>query len=162
MELSICEYAENDVERLCEIWNEVVADGLAFAGEKLLSYTEMKEMLGRQTQVNCAFVDGEAAGFYILHPNDIGRRSHIANASYAVAKKFQGCGIGRALVENSLQQAAKHGFSGLQFNAVVATNQSAIHLYRDLGFDEVGRIPGGFRVKDGSFVDLLMFFKKVG
>ena len=128
MEFSICEYAEKDLERLCEIWNEVVAAGVAFAGEKLLSRAEMKEMLGRQTQVNCAFVDGEAAGFYILHPNDIGRRAHIANASYAVAH----------------------------------TNQSAIHLYRDLGFDEVGRIPGGFRVKDGSFVDLLMFFKKIG
>ena len=53
----------------------------------------------------------------------------IANASYAVSSSFRGKGIGRKLVEHSLETAAALGFRILQFNAVVATNTAARKLY---------------------------------
>ena len=99
--------------------------------------------------------DGAVVGLYILHPNNIGRAGHIANASYAVRSGMRGCRIGGALVEDSLKQAAMSGFRIMQFNAVVDSNIHALHLYKQLRFTDLGVIPGGFQVKDGSFEDIM-------
>ena len=47
------------------------------------------------------------------------------------------------------------GFGILQFNAVVASNTHALHLYERLGFVRLGKIPGGFLMKDGSYEDII-------
>ena len=75
-----------------------------------------------------------------------------------MASSARGQGIGEALVRHSLSQLRPHGFTGLQFNAVVSTNRTAIALYEKLGFTRVGTIPGGFRLPDGSFVDIYLYF----
>ena len=92
-----------------------------------------------------------------LHPNNVGRCAHVGNASYAVASSVRGLGLGRALVEDSLAQAARKGFRGLQFNAVVAGNAGAIHLYEDLGFVRVGTVPGGFVNFMGGYEDIHIY-----
>ena len=61
-------------------------------------------------------------------------------------------------MEDSLRQAARLGFRGLQFNAVVASNEGAIALYEDLGFQRIGRIPGGFLNKDGAYEDTFIYY----
>ena len=43
----------------------------------------------------------------------------------------------------------------MQFNAVVSTNEPALRLYKKLGFQQLGVIPGGFRMKDGTFEDII-------
>ena len=55
----------------------------------------------------------------------------------------------------------RFGFRGLQFNAVVCTNRAAIHLYEKLGFTRLGVTPEGYRMKDESFQDLWLFYKRV-
>jgi hypothetical protein len=47
------------------------------------------------------------------------------------------------------------GVTILQFNAVVATNSHALHLYERLGFTQLGKIPQGFRMKDGHYEDII-------
>ena len=96
-------------------------------------------------------------GLYILHPNNIGRCGHIANASYAVKTGLRGLGIGEALVRDCMRQGAGRGFRVLQFNAVVADNAPAVHLYEKLGFHRLGRIPGGFAA-DTGYKDILLFY----
>jgi RimJ/RimL family protein N-acetyltransferase len=54
--------------------------------------------------------------------------------------------------------AGRLGFRILQFNAVVATNAAAIHLYKKIGFTPLGVIPGGFRMDDGSYADIFPFY----
>ena len=105
-----------------------------------------------------AEANGRVEGLYILHPNNIGRAGHIANASYAVAPSARGSGIGEALVRHSLTQLRPHGFTGLQFNAVVSTNMHARHLYERLGFIQLGTIKNGFRKKDGSYEDICPYY----
>jgi len=39
----------------------------------------------------------------------------------------------------------RQGFAGIQFNAVVETNEAAVHLWQSLGFEIVGTVPGAFR-----------------
>ena len=95
---------------------------------------------------------------YILHPNNVGRCGHICNASYAVASGLRGRGTGERLVRDCLEQAGALGFRILQFNAVVASNTRARRLYARLGFQPLGVIPGGFRRKDGQFVDICPYY----
>ena len=103
-------------------------------------------------------VDGTIIGLYILHPNNIGRVGHIANASYAVNSKCRGLHIGELLVRDCLEQAKLQGYRILQFNAVVASNIHAFHLYQRLGFQDLGIIPGGFKNIDGEYEDIHVMY----
>ena len=141
------------------IWNEIVESGDSFPGDKLLSEEDAQTMFEEQTASVCAFDGDEVVGVYILHPNNIGRCGHIANASYAVKSSARGRGVGRALVEDCIRQAKAHGFRGLQFNAVVCTNTSAIALYIKLGFHIIGTVPGGYRYKEAGYRDTLIMIK---
>ena len=97
-------------------------------------------------------------GLYILHPNYAGRLGHISNASYAVDHRCRGRHIGEKLVADCLLQAKELGFSILQFNAVVESNVHARHLYERLGFVLIGTLPKGFRMKDGSFENICLYY----
>ena len=39
--------------------------------------------------------------------------------------------------------------------AVVATNTRALRLYEKVGFTRLGVIPGGFRLPDGTYADIV-------
>ena len=66
--------------------------------------------------------------------------------------------IHEKLVKDCLAQGKEHGFRVLQFNAVVASNIHARHLYERLGFEQLGTIPGGFRMKDGHYEDICPYY----
>lgn len=159
----IRKYTQKDVPEMCEIWNEVVEEGIAFPQEEALTQKSGSEFFESQTY--CAVAEEieskKIAGLYILHPNNVGRCSHIANASYAVSKSLRGLHVGELLVKDCLLQAREANFKILQFNAVVATNIHARHLYERLGFIQLGTIKGGFRTKDGHFEDICPYYKEV-
>jgi len=154
-------YGEQDIKEMARIWNEVVSDGIAFPQEDELTEITAAEFFASQTHCGVAVLDGDVVGLYILHPNNVGRCGHIANASYAVSSNCRGRGVGRALVKDSLATAKAFGFRLMQFNAVVASNAPARHLYTDLGFVELGTIPGGFRMSDGSYSDIVLFYHEL-
>src|SRR5262249_36502110 len=81
-------------------------------------------------------------GTYILRPNQAGSGSHVANAAFMVAQDAQGSGVGRKMAEHCLSEASRRGFRAMQFNFVISTNTTAIHLWEQLGFKIVGTLPG--------------------
>ena len=157
MDIQIIAYSPDYIEACLAIWNEVVWNGIAFPQEKLLTIFSGPEFFSSQTFTGLAQnkETGEIVGLYILHPNNVGRCGHICNASYAVSGKWRGHHIGEMLVRHSLTKGKECGFRILQVNAVVRTNESALALYKKLGFVQLGVIPGGFRMKDGSFEDII-------
>lgn len=155
----IRKYKESDLPEMIEIWNEVVREGTAFPQEEELDEQTGRGFLAAQSYCGVAEEDGRVIGLYILHPNNVGRCGHICNASYAVSSKQRGRHIGEALVLDCLEQGRAHGFRVLQFNAVVAANVHARHLYERLGFTQLGTIPGGFRLIDGSYEDICPYYK---
>ena len=161
MDIKIREYTKEDTKEAIRIWNHIVEEWNAFPQMDCLTETTGEEFFLGQSYTGIAVdVDsGEIAGLYILHPNNVGRCVHVANASYAVASSARGLGLGRELVKDSLAQAARKGFRGLQFNVVVATNEAAIHLYEDLGFTRVGTVPGGFCNFLGGYEDMHIYYK---
>lgn len=160
MEIRIRAYESRDAAACRKIWNRVVDDGVAFPQVEGLTEDEADTFFNSQTYTGVAedAGTGKVAGFYILHPNNVGRCGHIANASYAVDVDIRGQHIGEKLVKDCLEQGRAHGFRLMQFNAVVASNIHAIHLYERLGFIHLGTVPGGFRLKDGSYEDIILFY----
>lgn len=163
MNIIIRAYEEKDLEAMNRIWNEVVEDGIAFPQEELLTEESGRAFYAAQTYTAVAEDrdSGKVLGLYILHPNNVGRCGHICNASYAVSKDARGLHIGEKLVSDCLMQGREHGFRVLQFNAVVATNTHARHLYERLGFTQLGTIPGGFRMKDGHYEDICPYYHEL-
>lgn len=153
-------YKEADLSVMIDIWNQVVEDGVAFPQEECLTAGSGREFFAGQTYCGVAedTDTGKVYGLYILHPNNVGRCGHICNASYAVDREARGLHIGEKLVSDCLIQGREHGYGVLQFNAVVASNIYARHLYERLGFTQLGVIPGGFRMKDGHYEDICPYY----
>lgn len=153
-------YKEADLSVMIDIWNQVVEDGVAFPQEECLTAGSGREFFAGQTYCGVAedTDTGKVYGLYILHPNNVGRCGHICNASYAVDREARGLHIGEKLVSDCLIQGREHGYGVLQFNAVVAGNIHARHLYERLGFTQLGVIPGGFRMKDGHYEDICPYY----
>lgn len=159
MSVNIVQYENSDLPQMIRIWNDVVEEGIAFPQEQILNPHSGKSFFSAQTY--CAVAKnnyGDVLGLYILHPNNVGRCGHICNASYAVSKDCRGHHIGEKLVRDSLDRAGEQGFRILQFNAVVESNIHARHLYERLGFVQLGTIPGGFRMKDGTYANICPYY----
>ena len=150
-------FTKDDLPEMISIWNEIVEEGNAFPQEESLTLKTGFAFFNSQSHVGVAF-DGEILGLYILHPNNVGRCSHIANASYAVSSKARGKHIGQKLVLDSMEKAKELDFLILQFNAVVEDNFSARHLYEKLGFKKLGVIPKGFRLDNNEFANICPYY----
>lgn len=157
MSVSIRRFFPDDAAAAAVIWNQVVYDGAAFPQTEPLTEEAALTFFMDQsfTGLACDDASGEILGLYILHPNNVGRCCHICNASYAVNREFRGKGIGELLVCHCMGMGKQLGFRILQFNAVVASNSVALHLYEKLGFVRLGTIPGGFRTDDGNYEDIV-------
>lgn len=157
MNIQIRAYQSKDAALAAQIWNEVVADGNAFPQDTEMTADAANHFFLEQTYTGIAedTETHEILGLYILHPNNVGRCGHICNASYAVRKNIRGLYIGEKLVLDCLKMAKEKQFRILQFNAVVATNTHALHLYERIGFKKLGTIPGGFRMPDDTYEDII-------
>jgi ribosomal protein S18 acetylase RimI-like enzyme len=112
-------------------------------------------------EVFVACLQGAVVGTYYLRPNQRGGGSHVANCGYMTSPSAAGRGIGRAMCEHSLEQAAARGFRAMQFNFVVSTNERAVRLWQQCGFDVVGRLPRAFRHPVAGYVDALVMFRRL-
>lgn len=158
MKIDFRKYEQNDLKKMRQMWNVIIEDGVAFPGMDLLEENEFENMLKHQEAVYCMIADQHVVGYYILHPNNIGRCSHVANASYILDKNMRGKHLGEFLVKHSIEMAKELGFKGMQFNAVVENNYAARHIYKKVGFKEVGVIPNGFMLKDGSYSNMYIMY----
>ena len=156
-------YKESDLDAMIQIWNEVVEEGTAFPQEEFLDRKTGAGFFASQTYAAVAEEESGHVihGLYILHPNNVGRCGHICNASYAVSSASRGRHIGEKLVLDCLHQAKRFGFTLLQFNAVVENNIHARRLYERLGFVPLGVIPKGFRMKDGHYENICLYYHEL-
>lgn len=86
------------------------------------------------------------------------KMQHRASLGISIQAAYCGFGLGRAMIQIAIEQARKNGFSQLELN-VFADNARAIHLYHALGFEDFGRIPRAYCLKDGSYHDARILVK---
>lgn len=102
---------------------------------------------------------GEILGSYYLKPNQPTLGAHVANCGYLVSASARGRGIATQMCEHSQDEARNRGFRAMQFNLVVKTNEASVYLWKKLGFDIVGTLPGAFNHAKFGFVDALVMYK---
>lgn len=105
--------------------------------------------------------NGQVIGTYFLRANQAGGGSHVANAGYMTHPAATGRGVARAMCAHSLDRARERGFAAMQFNFVVSVNHRAVRLWQGMGFEIVGRVPGGFRHPELGEVDSLMMYRRL-
>ncbi|HEU0274621.1 MAG TPA: GNAT family N-acetyltransferase [Candidatus Udaeobacter sp.] len=153
---------EVDRDAIWKIFHSVVATGDTYAIDPNISRKEaLQYWCGKNTHAYVAERRGRIVGTYILRPNQSGGGSHVANAGFMVAPDARGQGVGRAMGEHCLNEARGLGFRAMQFNFVVSTNQSAVRLWRDLGFEIVGTLPGAFRHPGKGYVDVYVMYRSL-
>lgn len=145
--MRVREFCESDWAELWPIIREVARSGETFTYDPAMTSER-----GYATWVwgapgnTVVAVDGERLlGSAKMGPNRDGPGSHVSTASFVVSAEARGRGVGRQLCEHALNWARESGYAGMQFNAVVESNHSAVALYERLGFDVVGTVPGAFQ-----------------
>lgn len=147
-----------------QIWpffSRIVADGETYAyPESLTTDTASDLWMERPPGKTVVATDGPVVlGSAKMGPNRPGRGAHIATASFMVDPAHQGRGVGRALGRYVVEWARDAGYRGIQFNAVVETNASAVRLWQALGFDILATVPGAFRHPRHGFVGLHIMYR---
>jgi L-amino acid N-acyltransferase YncA len=135
-----------DWDAVFAIFRAVVAEGETYAYPEDLSSEAARALWveGPPVETVVALRDDVILGTAKFGPNRPARGSHVATASFMVAREARGSGVGRSMCEYAIAWAKEHRYAGMQFNAVVSTNIHAIELYRKLGFVTIGTVPEAF------------------
>jgi L-amino acid N-acyltransferase YncA len=134
-----------DAAAISRIFEAVVAAGDTYVFDAVTpAATAVNYFLGPGITSFVAEADGRVVGIYKLIPNQVGRGSHVSNASFMVDPDARARGIGRAMGEHCLNEARRQGYKAMQFNFVVSTNEAAVALWKKLGFEIVGTLPKAF------------------
>jgi ribosomal protein S18 acetylase RimI-like enzyme len=116
--------------------------------------------IGQPLRTYVACDDGGAVvASYFIRPNQPGLGSHVCNCAYVVDAAASGRGIASAMCAHSQQEASRLGFTAMQFNFVVSTNEAAVRLWKKHGFEVVGVLPKAFRHPSRGLVDALVMHK---
>ena len=151
-----------DRDAIWKIFRAVFGPGETYAVDPHMSREEALAYWFRPgTHTYVAEQNRHVVGTCILKPNQAGPGSHVANAAFMVAPDSRGQGIGRAMGEHCLSEARRLGFRAMQFNFVVSTNTSAIHLWERLGFRIVGTLPGAFQHPQKGYVDVYVMYRSL-
>ena len=104
---------------------------------------------------------GQIVGTYYLRSNNRGGGSHVANCGYIVATDASRRGVARAMCADSLERARECGFTAMQFNFVISSNERAVSLWQSCGFAIVGTLPRAFAHPTRGFVDAYVMYRKL-
>jgi putative acetyltransferase len=101
---------------------------------------EMRSMPGKYApaagRLLLALWDGKAAGVIALRPLEEPGLCEMKRLY--VRPEFRGHHIGRLLAEHVIREAAEIGYSRMRLDTVAGKMDSAIAMYRELGFKETG------------------------
>jgi GNAT superfamily N-acetyltransferase len=160
MTITVRKASEDDRDAVWDIFHEFVASGDTYVFDPETPRAEaLAYWFHPGTLTYVAECDGRVVGTYVLRPNQPGLGSHVSNAAFMVSPSSRGLGVGRAMGEHCLDEARRLGYRAMQFNFVVSTNETAVKLWKRLGFTVVGTLPGAFRHRTLGFVDAYVMFR---
>jgi L-amino acid N-acyltransferase YncA len=151
---------EDDWPQVWPFFDEIVRAGETYAYPLDLSSEEARRLwtMTPPGQTVVLEVDGRVLGSATMGPNRPGRGSHVGTASFMVSADARGRGVGRRLAEYVVQWHRDEGYRAIQFNAVVETNESAVHLWQALGFKIIGTVPEAFESPAHGLVGLHVMY----
>jgi ribosomal protein S18 acetylase RimI-like enzyme len=157
--VDIRQATNDDFDAMWLIYKAVVAAGDALPLSTSGEPEAFRERWLLPPNTHVAVSEAGVVGMYRLGANYPDLGSHVASATYAVSPAARGRGVGRALVEHSLDRARALGYMAMQFNFVVSTNTPAVKLYERLGFVVAGTLPKAFQDRGHALVDVYVMHK---
>ncbi len=149
-----------DFEGFWPIYKSVISAQETRTIDPDISYDEAFESWCLEPQFTYVSKEnGVVTGSYYLKANAAGPGSHICNCDYIIDGLHRDRGITKMLCHHSQQVAVDAGFSAMQFNSVVSTDQRSIKLWKDLGFTIIGTVPNAYRHKTQGYVDSHIMYK---
>lgn len=129
-------------------------------GEAFIDESGFKQIIQRDTESTrnlflVAEVDGRIVGFSRCEGNELKRTIHKVEFGVCVLKEFWGYGIGRNLLEESIQWADSNGIKKIALN-VLETNEKAIELYQQFGFEVEGILKKDKFLSDGKYYNTIV------
>jgi L-amino acid N-acyltransferase YncA len=151
---------DHDWPRIWPFFTEIVAAGETYAfPEDLTLETGRRLWMSEPPALTVVLEDdGRILGSATMGPNRPGRGDHVGTASFMVDPAASGRGVGRALASYVVDWHREQGFAGIQFNAVVETNEAAVHLWQSFGFEIIGTVPRAFRSATHADVGLHVMY----
>jgi L-amino acid N-acyltransferase YncA len=137
---------EADWPQVWLFFDEIVRAGETYAYPLDLTSEEARRLWTMRSPGQTVVLekDLQVLGSATMGPNRPGRGSHVGTASFMVSRQARGRGVGRRLADYVVQWHRDQGYRAIQFNAVVETNESAVHLWQALGFRIIGTVPEAF------------------
>ena len=161
--ISIEKASVADFDEIWPIFSDIVKSGDTYVYSPEIAYEDAKTVwFGEGFETYKAVLDGKIIGAYVIRPAHRDLGSHTANAAYIIAREYRGNGYGKLLGEHSLEEAKKLDYKGLQFNYVISINETAISLWKSLGFEIIGTVPEAHNHPNNGLVDIHIMYKKLG
>ena len=160
---TIRKFAEPDWPDVWRLIAPVFRSGETYAIAREITEAEARRLwIETPTATYLALAENDVAvGTYFIKPNQAGGGAHVCNCGYIVGENARGRGVAAAMCLHSQREAIRLGFRAMQFNFVVSTNEGAVRLWKKLGFEIVGRLPGAFAHPSLGFVDAYVMFKQL-
>ena len=153
---------KEDKPQVWEIIKTVISSGDTYVykpdspKEKMLDY-----WFGADKNTYVATIENTIVGTFYLKDNQPDLGSHVANAGYMVAPEAKGKRVGSAMAEYSLLEAKRLGYKAMQFNFVVKSNEVAVKLWLNLGFQIIGEIPEAFKHAENGLTNAYIMYRKL-
>ena len=168
MKINIREALPSDAEKILEhikiCGSET--DNLSY-GEEGLPITIEEEERILQELLNCdneimlvAEVNGMIVGTANYSTLNNRRMSHRGTIGLCVQRKFWNQGIATNLIETLIKFAKEKAKSKIISLEVRSDNKSAIHLYKNFGFEKIGTFEGYFEIDD-DLIDFDYMYLKI-
>jgi ribosomal protein S18 acetylase RimI-like enzyme len=160
--LEIRRAIKEDEPQIWEIIKSVIAVGDTYvfspesSREKMLVY-----WCGADKKTYVALSENRVVGTFYLKENQPDLGSHIANAGYMVSPEAKGKRVGKTMAEFSLEEAKRLGYRAMQFNFVVNSNEVAVKLWLNLGFEIIGEIPEAFNHTQNGLTGAYIMYRKL-
>ena len=149
--------------QLSETFNMIVEaskTGNGFGVDEYTSEKEFREDIAGSFNFALMSKDnGEMIAAVLITISKFSRGKHVADPFVIIKKSERGKGIGEHCFKLCVEFARALGFMGMYVDTFV-NNKAMIRIIESVGgFQQVGCLPMGGRMKDGSFVSSLVFYR---
>ncbi|GKU82609.1 acetyltransferase [Niallia sp. NCCP-28] len=129
-------------------------------GEAFIDEAGFKQIIQTDGQKSCNLflvgeVENKIVGFSRCEGNDLKRFAHKLEFGVCVMQKYWGYGIGKNLLKQSINWADLHAIKKMTLT-VLETNEKAIELYKNLGFEMEGILKQDKRLSDGNYYNTIV------
>ncbi|MCU5027800.1 GNAT family N-acetyltransferase [Bacillus thuringiensis serovar brasilensis] len=155
--------AETDAEQLSEIRVQIDGETETMdreAGEGFIDKIGFQNIIKIDSEESknlflVAEVHNRIVGFSRCEGANLKRLSHKVEFGVCILKELWGYGMGKRLLQQSIHWADENEVKRISLQ-VLETNEKAIHLYKELGFEVEGILKNDKRLSDGKYYNTVV------